>query len=91
MSGIPGPQHTGPTGRGGGLSGAEFAGIGLQFALVILVFTGVGYWLDKRLGSSPWFLLVFVFLGAAGGFYSMVRKVTDAQKRDAERRKPGSR
>ena len=91
MSGFPGPHQTGPTGRGGALSGAEFAGMGLQFALVILVFTGAGYWIDKRLGSSPWFLLVFVFLGAGGGFYSMVRKVTAAQKRELERRKTGSR
>jgi len=69
--------------RGDGVSGGEFAGIGLQFAVVILVFTAVGVWLDRRFGTSPWFLLVFVFAGAGGGFYSMYRKVTAAQRRDA--------
>jgi hypothetical protein len=68
---------------GGGVSGGEFAGIGLQFAFVILVFTFAGVWLDRRLGTSPWFLLVFVFAGAGGGFFSMYRKVTAAQRRDA--------
>lgn len=71
---------------GGALSGGEFAGIGIQFALVILVFTAGGVWLDRRLGSSPWFTIIGVFVGAAGGFYSMYRKVMAAQRLDAARR-----
>lgn len=70
-------------GASAGLSGAEFAGVGLQFAATILVFTFAGIWLDKRLGTSPWLLLLFVFLGAGGGFYSIYRKVVMAQRRDA--------
>ena len=66
------------------VSGAEFAGIGVQFALAILVFVYAGVWLDKRLGSTPWFTLIGVFVGAAGGFYSMYRKITASQRRDAE-------
>ena len=76
------------TGRGRAapaVTGAEFAGIGLQFALTILVFVFAGVWLDRHLGTSPWFVLVCVFAGAAGGFYSMYRRVTLAQRRDAER------
>jgi F0F1-type ATP synthase assembly protein I len=76
------PRNTGS----GGISGGEFAGIGIQFALVILVFTGAGIWLDRRLGTSPWLLLLCVFLGAAGGFYSIYQKAMAAQRRDAERR-----
>ena len=72
--------------RSGGLAGGEFAGLGLQFALVILVFTGAGYWLDRRLGSSPVFLLIGVAIGGAGGFYSIFQKATAAQRRDADRR-----
>ena len=71
---------------GGGFSGSEFAGIGIQFALVILVFTGAGIWLDGRLGTSPWLLLLCVFVGAAGGFFSIYQKAMAAQRRDAERR-----
>jgi len=72
-------------GRNSALSGAEFAGIGVQFALTLLVFVLAGAWLDRRLGSSPWLLIIGVFVGAGGGFYSMYRKVTAAQRRDAER------
>ena len=69
-----------------GMAGGELAGIGIQFAVVIVVFTFGGIWLDRRLGTSPWLLLVCVFAGAAGGFYSIYRKAMDAQRRDAARR-----
>jgi F0F1-type ATP synthase assembly protein I len=35
----------------------------------------LGWWLDAKLGTSPWLLLVGIFLGASGGFYSLVRRV----------------
>lgn len=70
-----------PSRVAGVVSGAEFAGIGIQFALTILVFVFAGVWLDRRLGTSPWLLLTFVFVGAGGGIYSMYRRVTAAQRR----------
>ena len=78
-------QNTGRGRAAPAVSGTEFAGIGFQFALTILVFAFVGVWLDRRLGTSPWLLLICVFAGAAGGFYSMYRRVSLAQRRDAER------
>jgi len=76
------PRNTGT----GGISGGEFAGIGIQFALVILIFTFAGIWLDRRLGTSPWLLLLCVFVGASAGFYSIYQKAMAAQRRDAARR-----
>lgn len=70
-----------------GLSGAEFAGAGLQFAVTIVVFMFAGIWLDRRLGTSPWLLILCVFAGAAGGFFSIYRRAIAAQKRDAESRR----
>jgi F0F1-type ATP synthase assembly protein I len=72
--------------RGGGISGSELAGIGIQFALVILVFTAAGVWLDRRLGTSPWLVILCVFVGAGGGFFSIYQKAMAAQRRDAEAR-----
>jgi F0F1-type ATP synthase assembly protein I len=57
-----------------GLSGSQFAGIGIQFAVSVVVFAFAGVWLDKRLGTSPVFVLVMVLGGAALGFWSMIRK-----------------
>lgn len=58
-----------------GPTGADVAGVGLQFAASILVFLFLGKWLDGKLGTEPWLMVIGVFLGAAGGFYSMYRKL----------------
>jgi hypothetical protein len=58
-----------------GLAGSEFAGLGIQFAATIVVFAFAGIWLDKRLGTSPVFVLVMVLGGAALGFWAMVRRL----------------
>jgi len=59
-----------------GMSGSEFAGVGMQFSATIVVFALSGVWLDKRLGTSPWLVLVMVFGGAGLGFWSMIRRIS---------------
>jgi F0F1-type ATP synthase assembly protein I len=54
---------------------ARFAGVGFQFAGAILLFLFVGRWLDSRLGTEPWLLLLGVMVGAVAGFYSMYRQL----------------
>jgi F0F1-type ATP synthase assembly protein I len=58
-----------------GMSGSEFAGIGVHFAVTIVVFAFLGIWLDKKLGTSPWMVLVMVLGGSGLGFWSMVRRI----------------
>lgn len=70
-----------------GLSGADFAGLGIQFAAVIVAFVFLGQWLDRRFGDTGMFTIAAVFVGAAGAFYSMYRKISAAQKEDDERRR----
>jgi len=94
MSDAAGPDRGGtgrdPGGRmrrpASGPSGADVAGVGLQFAASILVFLFIGKWLDGRLGTTPWLMVIGVFLGAAGGFYSMYVKLL-APKRTHDERK----
>lgn len=71
----------------GGLSAADFAGVGLQFAAAILVFLFAGQWLDRRLGTAGLFTIAGVFIGGGGAFYNMYRKITAAQRRDDEARR----
>ena len=75
--------------RSGASTGAAFAGLGLQFALAIVVFLYAGQWLDRRLGTGPLFLIVGVFVGAGGAFYSMYRKLMAAQRREEEEARKG--
>jgi F0F1-type ATP synthase assembly protein I len=69
------------------LNVGSFAGAGLQFAISLVLFLFIGQWVDRKLGTSPAFLIAGVFIGGGGAFYSMYRKLAAAQKADDERRK----
>lgn len=73
---------------------SSFAGVGIQFAIAVVGFLLLGQWADRKLGTSPAFLLTGVFIGGGAAFYSMYRRITAAQRADDERRKrerdPGS-
>ena len=55
----------------------------MQFAASLVVFMFLGIWLDGRLGSSPWFVLICVFVGAGAGFYSIYRRLMGSAKRNS--------
>jgi len=59
----------------GGPSPAAFAGSGIQLVVSILVFVYLGRWLDGKLGTTPWLLVLGAFVGAFAGFYSMYRSL----------------
>ena len=49
------------------------AGLGIGF--------GMGYGLDALLGTSPWLMIVFIFLGFAAGVKTMMRSAQEVQTR----------
>ena len=63
-----------------GVSGVEMAGAGVQFGAILVLSSFAGLWLDRQLGTSPWLLIVIVFLGAAAAFYSLYRKLMKGQR-----------
>ena len=68
-------------------SSASHAGAGLQFAVALLVFLFLGQWLDARLGTAPWLMMLGVFVGGGGAFYAMYRRLMAAQEREEGERK----
>lgn len=66
---------------------AKYGGVGLQFAASILLFLYAGQWVDRRLGTKPWGLLVGVFVGAGAAFYSMYRRLMADLRREEEQRR----
>ena len=70
----------------GGSSGADFAGLGIQFAAAIILFLFAGQWLDKKLGTDGVFTIAGVFVGGGAAFYNMYRKISAAQRKDDEER-----
>lgn len=59
----------------------RYAGAGIQFALTFLMFGLCGWWLDGRLGTGPWLMIAGILLGAAGAFYSLVRRLSPQRPR----------
>lgn len=70
-----------------GMPVGELAGFGLQFVVALLVFLYAGQWLDRRLGTAPWLMILGMFLGAGGSFYLMFRKLS-AYSKGGGRRPP---
>ncbi|EAR50799.1 ATP synthase F0, subunit I [Oceanicola granulosus HTCC2516] len=48
------------------------AGLGIGF--------GIGYGLDSLLGTKPWLMVLFIFLGLAAGIKTMMRSAQEVQR-----------
>jgi F0F1-type ATP synthase assembly protein I len=62
----------------------QYMGYGLTWALAVLLFLGVGAWLDTRLGTSPVLLIIGAFIGGGAGFYSLYYHIV-IQPREREK------
>ena len=88
----PRPSEPGkPPGRTDEMSGAAFAGLGIQFAVGIILFLYIGKWIDAKLGTSPAFLIGGVFLAAGGTIYNVYRRIATQQKKDDQARREANR
>ena len=49
--------------------------------LVLIIFCSLfsGIWLDKKLGTKPWLMLVLMVLGFAFAMYTVIRAAKEAQ------------
>lgn len=86
-------KRVGPPGKTNGDDeqrrlGSAAAGAGMQFVVSILVFVYAGQWLDRKFGTDPLWLLVCLFVGAGGAFYSLYRRLMAAQDPPSSRRPP---
>jgi ATP synthase protein I len=68
-----------------GESHARGTGVGQAFKLAIelvvgvVVGTGMGWVLDRQLGTAPWFLILFLLLGFAAGMSNLFRSARRMQ------------
>lgn len=61
----------------------QYMGLGLTWALSVLLFLGIGAWLDSKLGTRPILLILGAFVGAGAGFYSLYYHIViEPRKRD---------
>ncbi len=49
--------------------------LGMRFALSIVIFAAIGFWIDKKLNTIPVFLMIGFLLGATVGFWTIYKVV----------------
>lgn len=62
-------------GLSGNAMGIAFR-VGVELVAGVVVGVAIGYGLDQWLGTTPWMLILFFFLGAAGGMMNVFRAAT---------------
>lgn len=92
MTSQSGDRPPGTPKRGGAGDGVDrsaygyYVTAGFTFGAVLLVFAGLGYWLDTRLQTLPLLTVIGTVLGGAGGFFHLYRTLNSL--RDSERNRP---
>ena len=61
--------------------------LGPVLAISVVSFFFLGRWLDSKLDTAPWLMIVGLLLGAVGGFLSFFRTVTAIGKKEEESKK----
>jgi ATP synthase protein I len=59
---------------------AYFSSLGISVALAIFIGLGIGIWLDRKFGTSPWLTLVFLVFGIIAGFRNIALVIKRARK-----------
>ena len=71
----------------------RYSSVGIELAGAVAGLALVGYWLDRRFGTTPWGILGGVVIGLVGGLYNLVREsleaVREARTEDKERGESG--
>ena len=79
IPGPPGPRRPEVPGA------AQYAGVGLTFGAGIVLFTLLGSWLDNRLGTEPWGVMLGVFGGFALSLAWVYRRLVVEPRERAKR------
>ena len=57
--------------------------VGLELGLSVVIGVVIGLWLDGRLGTTPWMMLLWLCIGLAAGFRGVLRAVRRADQEAA--------
>ena len=70
------------------MAASRYFALGLEMAFSVLVGFAVGFLLDRKLHTSPWFMLGFTILGILAAYMEVYRVVRELRQDEASRRKP---
>jgi ATP synthase protein I len=65
-------------------SSMRLASLGVELAAGLGAAVLLGYWIDRRFGTSPWGLLICAVIGIVGGLYNVIRQAVQESKSPPE-------
>lgn len=68
--------------------------VGLDFAVAVAIGTYGGWWLDKKLGWTPWLTIVGLLFGVAAGFnvlYKAAKRLKEETEREERKQRESER
>jgi ATP synthase protein I len=65
----------------------KYSALGLEMAISVVVGLGIGYYLDKWLGTAPWLMILWIGFGFAAGVRSLYRAAVRSGQDPEEREK----
>jgi ATP synthase protein I len=75
----------GPGSKKPGSSSDSLVAVGYRMSIELVVGVcvglGLGWLIDKQMGTKPWFMLILMFLGLAAAIFNVVRMSKDLQRR----------
>ena len=63
---------------------ASLASIGIEMGVAVVLGWWIGQLLDRKLGTEPWLMIVFVLFGVGAAFKAIVREARRIQTESKE-------
>lgn len=60
----------------------RYSGYGIELVTTTLVGMGIGYLLDRWLGTKPWLMVVGLVLGAVSGLWQVYKAILSEEQAD---------
>lgn len=62
---------------------ALLTSVGIMFPVSITLGAAFGYYIDRKLGTLPWFSAIFLIFGIAAAFINLFRTLNKVEKLDS--------
>jgi ATP synthase protein I len=65
----------------------RYSALGFEMSLSVVIGLGIGYYLDKWLGTAPWLMILWLGFGFGAGVRSLFRAARRSEKEMEEKEK----
>jgi F0F1-type ATP synthase assembly protein I len=59
-------------------------GSGVQLAASVVIMFFAGRWLDGKLGTTPWLMIIGIFFGVGAGMVNFIRIVSRVERKQSD-------